>query len=124
MNDKRDELAAFERRAREVLDQSVEGLDARTRSKLTQARYAALAEIGAAKRSRWQWFVPAGSLATVAAVAVAVMVSRNPVPRHEPNTPLEDLEIVAQDENMDMLQDVDFYAWVGSDEQKSQDSGI
>jgi len=36
---------------------------------------------------------------------------------------LEDLEIVAQDENVDMLQDVDFYAWVGSDEQPTQDSG-
>ena len=123
MNDDRDE-AAFERRAREVLGQSVESLDARTRSKLTQARYAALARVDAPRRHRWQWLVPIGSLATAAAVAVVVIVSRNPVPRHEPSGSLEDLEIVAQDENVDMLRDVDFYAWVDTDERAAQDSGI
>jgi hypothetical protein len=37
---------------------------------------------------------------------------------------LEDFEIVAQEENMDMLQDVDFYAWIGTEGQTAQDSGI
>jgi hypothetical protein len=121
VNDKPNELSAFERRARQALDESVEHLDASTRSKLTQARYAAVAAAGT-KRRRWQWLVPAGSLATAAAVAVLVIASRAPIQGHETGGSLEDLEIVAQDENMDMLQDVDFYAWIDTDEQAAKDS--
>lgn len=124
MNKESNELSSFERRAREVLEDSVAGLDAHTRSKLTQARYAALAQVGGSRSRRWQWLVPAGSLATAAAVAVVVLVSRGPAPKHEPSAPFEDLEIVAQEENMDMLQDVDFYAWVDTDEQPAGDSSI
>jgi hypothetical protein len=60
-------------------------------------------------------------LATAAAVAVVVIASRGPVQKHEPSAPLEDLEIVAQEGNVDMLQDVDFYAWVDTDEPSSGD---
>jgi hypothetical protein len=125
VNDERDELTTFERRAREVLEQSVADLDGRTRSKLTRARHAALAEVGGhAKRYRWQWLVPAGGLATVALVAIVIVANRNHVAGHEPSGALEDFEIVAQDENMDMLRDVDFYAWIDTEGQAAQDSGI
>lgn len=123
MNDEPNESTAFERRAREVLGQSVERLDAATRSKLTQARYAALAEVSVTKPRYGRWLVPAGSLATVAAVAVLVMVSRTPGREASAAASLEDLEIVAPEGDVDMLQDVEFYAWIDADEPSAKDSG-
>jgi len=63
----------LERRAREAFEASVEGLDARTRSRLNQARQAATAELGRSRRSRWVVWAPAGALAAAALVAVLLV---------------------------------------------------
>jgi hypothetical protein len=104
----------FENKARELFEDSVERLDARTRSKLTQARNRALDEVkqGAARR-RWVW-APAGGFALAAVVAVGVVMwSGRPSPQPGPAA-LEDLEIVADSEDLELLQDqdVEFYAWL------------
>ena len=64
----------LEHKARQLFEDSVERLDARTRSKLTQARNRALDEVrkGAARR-RWIW-APAGGFAVAAVVAVGVVL--------------------------------------------------
>jgi hypothetical protein len=104
----------FEDKARALFEDSVERLDARTRSKLTQARNRALDEVkkGAARR-RWIW-APAGGFALAAVVGLgAVMWAGRPSPQPGP-TALEDLEIVADSEDLELLrdQDVEFYAWL------------
>ena len=104
----------FEERARALFEDSVERLDARTRSKLTQARNRALDEVkkGAARR-RWI-LAPAGGFALAAVIAVGVVTwSGGPSPQPGPAA-LEDLEIVADSEDLELLQDqdVEFYAWL------------
>lgn len=104
----------FAKKARELFEESVERLDARTRSKLTQARNRALDEVtkGAARR-RWIW-APAGGFALAAVVAVGIVLSSGRTAPQPAPAALEDLEIVADSENLDLLQDqdVEFYAWL------------
>ena len=104
----------FEGKARALFEDSVERLDARTRSKLTQARNRALDEVkrGAVRR-RWIW-APAGGFALAAVVAVGIVLSSGRTPPQPAPVALEDLEIVADSENLELLQDqdVEFYAWL------------
>jgi hypothetical protein len=102
----------LESKAQALFEDSVERLDARTRSKLTQARNRALDEAkqGAVRR-RWIW-APVGGVA-LAAVAAVVMVSGGLRSSSEAGTlALEDIDIVADSENLDMLEDVEFYQWL------------
>ena len=123
MNPNRNEPAeptALERASRELLLASAEALDGRTRSRLTQARHAALAEIGRESARPFRVpgrGLPAGALAAAAVLAVAVWVAR-PVP----STPLaeavtaEDAEMLASTEGPELYaDDPDFYEWAGSD---------
>ena len=103
----------FEDKARALFEDSVERLDARTRSKLTQARNRALDEVkkGAARR-RWI-LAPAGGFALAAVIAVGVVMWSGHPSQPGPAA-LEDLEIVADSEDLALLQeqDVEFYAWL------------
>ena len=102
----------LEHKARALFEDSVERLDARTRSKLTQARNRALDEVkkGAARR-RWIW-APAGGFALAAVVAVGVVLWSGRTAPQPGAAALEDLEIVADSDNLELLQDVEFYAWL------------
>lgn len=103
----------WELRAKSVFDESVARLDGRTRSKLTQARNAALEELRAgAERRRWQR-LPAVGLTAAAVAIVAVMVWSGPHIVSPGEIPLEDMDLVAQPGDLEMLQDVEFYAWLG-----------
>ena len=125
MNEQRPEplLDSFEERSRVLFNDSVEGLDFAVRSRLTQARNAA---IEAASARRRPWFSRVGVLApagmTAAAVLGAVLWLGSPLGQHaatvaDGQTNLEDLEIVASSDEvgadaMDMLQDdIEFYDW-------------
>lgn len=102
----------LEERARALFEDSVERLDARTRSKLTQARHRALDEVtkGAARR-RWIW-APAGGFALAAIVAVVMWSGGLRSGAAPDSLALEDIDIVADSENLDMLEDVEFYTWL------------
>ena len=102
----------FEKKARALFEDSVERLDAGTRSKLTQARNRALDEVkqGAARR-RWIW-APAGGFAVAAVVAVGVVLWSGHTSQQPGEAALEDLEIVADSDNLELLEDVEFYAWL------------
>ena len=114
---------SFEERSRALFQDSVEGLDFALRSRLTQARHAA---VEAASMRRRPWFFRIGVWTPTAGVTAAAILGvflwvGSPLGRHavtvadgQPN--LEDLDIVASSEGsgdtMDMLQDdVDFYDW-------------
>jgi anti-sigma-K factor RskA len=112
--------ARLEQRSKSLLDQSAEDLDARTRSRLTQARHAALEELRRSRRSPvWRW-APVAAMAAVAAVMIAMPV-RDGSRQESPTLLLEDFDLVADSENLELLQDVEFYAWL--DESDGGDSG-
>ena len=103
----------LERKARALFDESVERLDGRTRSRLTQARNRAVDELrsGAVRR---RWLRGPAGLAAAMVVGAAVMlwagVSRNP--QFPGDAPLDDLAIVADAEDLELLRDVEFYTWL------------
>jgi len=115
---------SFEERTRALFHDSVESVDFAMRSRLTQARHAAV-EAAAATRRR-PWFFRLGFLTPAAGVTAAAVLGvflwvGSPLGHHaatvadgQPN--LEDLEIVASSDGsgdaMDMLQDdIEFYDW-------------
>jgi hypothetical protein len=111
----------FEERSRALFNDSVEGMDFALRSRLTQARNAAME----AATSRRPWYTrivvmaPAG--VTAAAVLGAVLWLGSPLVQHvvtvADGSNLEDLELVAASDEgagdaLDMLQDdIEFYDW-------------
>ena len=114
------EQTPFEKRAREVLDESAAKLDGRTLSRLTQARHAALQRTQ--PRHWWRTWVPASAAA--AAGVLAVMVWTGPVT--DPVAPLgaggnggsayEDIDLLADaPEFVAEADDMEFYEWAAAE---------
>ncbi len=108
---------AIEERARAALRESVERLDARTLSKLTQARHTAMAQLQRSRVQRMRRFMlPAGSVAAAALVTVVMWTGYTPSgTRPGAELAVDDVELVANEENLDLLQELEFYSWVGSE---------
>jgi hypothetical protein len=115
MSDKRTrDRQAFEDRTRSLFKASVESLDGRTQSKLTQARHAALGELNPARSGAWTRGRTALVGVTAAAV-LAVWIGLANLGSPAPDTgelPLDDFDIVADAPNLELLEDVEFYAWI------------
>jgi hypothetical protein len=112
-NDNRErEIAA---RARQLFADSMRSVDGQTRSRLAQARAQAV-EAAGARRRRWlpapAVLLPVGGFA--AAVLAVALIWQNPgaPPVAIEPTVLGDLDILLDGENLDLLQDLDFYAWL------------
>jgi hypothetical protein len=108
-----------EDRAKDLFDESVDALDGRTRSALTQARHAALVELEGRKRQgAWRIW---GPLSGIVAAALVIAVVFGPVwttmqqAQESGAMPFEDFDIVADAENLELLEDLDFYAWLDSE---------
>jgi hypothetical protein len=111
----------FETRSQALFQESVEGLDMRIRSRLTQARSAAL-EAASNRRPAlfgWKMWTPAAGLTAAAILGVALWLGS---PLHHQSSILadsqssfEDLDLLASSDEgsadaMEMLQDdLDFY---------------
>jgi hypothetical protein len=102
-------------RAKALFDDSVERLDAETLSRLNQGRQRALQEIHVAgPAGQWARWVPAGGLAAAAVVAVMVWQG-TPVEDAEPAAgSAADFEILLSEDSLDMLEDLEFYSWIGT----------
>jgi hypothetical protein len=111
----------FETRSQALFQESVEGLDMRIRSRLTQARSAAL-EAASNRRPAlfgWKMWTPAAGLTAAAILGVALWLG-SPL-HHQSSIPadsqssFEDLDLLASSDEgsadaMEMLQDdLDFY---------------
>jgi hypothetical protein len=111
----------FEKRTREVLEESVGRLDGRTRSRLTQARHAALASAERPARDWWRSYLPAGAGAAAAVLAVVMWTARPPdvaAPSAQNGSALEDIDLLADGEAPDFVADVDdleFYEWAAGE---------
>ena len=109
---------SLEQRSRALFESSVEQVDMRVRSRLTQARHAALeAASSRPARLRVSWWTPAAGLTAAAVLGVAIWMgspsAQHPVPLADAQS-IEDLDLLAFSEGssdaIDMLQDdVDFY---------------
>jgi hypothetical protein len=102
----------FEERTRAAFEASVDALDGRTRSKLTQARHAALAELNATGSRTWtraRMVLAGATAAGILAVWIGFGDLGSP-PAGE--LLLEDFDIAAEGPNLELLQDVEFYAWI------------
>jgi hypothetical protein len=125
--------STVERRSRALFDEQVANLDAHTRSRLNRARQAALAAAsGQARRPAWssRWLLPVGSAAAVTLVALSAVqllrTDREAMPSSEPVTvasTVDDVEILTSSEELDMLQNVDFYAWLDTQQDGQSGSG-
>jgi hypothetical protein len=110
-----EESAAFERRAKQLFDDSAADLDAATRSRLTQARHRALEELAPRYDRRLRWsLLPAGALAATALVAWLTVWQTPPAPDASLQaTSLADLEILLAEEELEMLDvELEFYGWL------------
>jgi hypothetical protein len=120
----------FERRTRALLESSVEELSGHVRSRLTQARHAALDQVRVARRAPlWQRWVPAGAAASV--VLLALMFTGGhfgtpaPLAAATVASPIDDLELLADSDAFEMTQDqqsgagpasdFDFYEWAAGE---------
>lgn len=112
------ERTEIERRAAELFNDSVERLDGETRSRLNQARQAALAEVEQARRSRWPAWLPVAAAASVAMLAVALW--RLPGGSADPSAggggfvpAPEVVELLGTDADL-VSEDPEFYAWLSA----------
>jgi hypothetical protein len=113
----------FEKRTREVLDESLAKLDGRTLSRLTQARHAALAHKRHPARSGWLTWLPA-SAATAAAVLAVVMwtgtgIDPNPsLAANGSGSAFEDIDLLADGDAPDFVgesDEMEFYEWAAGE---------
>lgn len=114
--------------ARSLLDESAQALDAATLSRLNRARQAALAQRTPRRHAAWM-FLPAG-LAGACALLLAVGLWQG---RRAPTAmPAQaavaasanggvvnagDLDMIASGDDLEMMQDLDFYAWLDAQDQ-------
>jgi negative regulator of sigma E activity len=103
----------FEKRTREVLEESTARLEGRTLSRLTQARHAALDRLQQPMRRRWGLFVPAGA---AAAAVLAVVIWGNRTVPVDPG-PVDDVEMLADGDAPDFVdgEDLEFYEWAAGE---------
>jgi hypothetical protein len=118
MSPEQEPLTPFERNARTVLEESVQRIDARTRSRLNQARQAALAA-AAARPAWWRSFtlMPAAGVGAAALLVAVTLWHREPASElpvlDAQRSAVEDMDLLADSEGLDLMQDGDnsFYEW-------------
>jgi|HubBroStandDraft_4_1064222.scaffolds.fasta_scaffold27283_2 hypothetical protein len=129
MNPVNETVTQFERNARALLEESVSRIDARTRSRLTQARHAAL-EAAGTRRPRWLssfTLMPAASAAGAALLVAFVLWHRQPageLPLEGRSAPVEDIDLLADGEALDLIEGWDgpFYEWATAQTDASGES--
>lgn len=99
-----------------LLDRSAEQLDSRTELRLRQVRRDALLQLEPGKRRNpFRSWAAAGSFAAIAAV-IGVSVWFATVERPVPVAAVDDVEIVASQEPLEVYEDLEFYRWLAKKE--------
>jgi hypothetical protein len=115
-----DSERALEERSRTLFQDSVDNVDMRVRSRLTQARHAALAAAqpggrAAFRTSRWKLWTPAVGATAAVVLGIGLWMGGPGIqPSGVDQTNFDDLDLVASSDGsadaMDMMQDdIDFY---------------
>ena len=99
-------------RIKEILDEESASLDAETQSRLTQARMKAIARLGATEsteqKTAWFGWVPVSAMA---AGLLAVGIYQNQVKHPLPAIYQDPVQQTAA-ENMELLENLEFTAWL------------
>jgi hypothetical protein len=121
MSGQGEQLTDFERLSRQALEESVLRIDGRVRSRLNQARQAAVEAASARRRplfSRFFTLVPTAGAAAAAVLVTMVLWHRGPqieLPVVPDSVHLTDVDLLADGEGLDLVQDGDgsgsFYEW-------------
>jgi hypothetical protein len=121
MSGQGEQLTDFERLSRQALEESVLRIDGRVRSRLNQARQAAVEAASARRRplfSRFFTLVPTAGAAAAAVLVTMVLWHRGPqieLPMVADSGHPVDLDLLADGEGLDLVQDGDgsgsFYEW-------------
>jgi|HubBroStandDraft_6_1064221.scaffolds.fasta_scaffold345491_3 hypothetical protein len=124
-------LTEFERNARALLTQSVSRIDARMRSRLNQARQAALAAAGARRRSlSWRSLTLMPVTGAAAAAMLVVLLWHHepagiemPMPEAQRST-VEDMDLLADNEALELIEGWDgpFYEWAAAQTEANAES--
>jgi len=118
-----EDLTQFERNARAILEESARRIDARTRSRLNQARHAALAAAGTRRRAWWAGFTlmpAAGAMAAALLVAVVLWhrepAGTAPLALDGQHPGVEDMELLTDNDSIDLMEEWDgsFYEWAAA----------
>jgi len=129
-----EELTPFERNARVLLDESVSRIDGRTRSRLNQARQAALAAAAAHERRPFWWrsftLMPAAGAMAAALLAAVVLwhgepTGQSPLAEGQRPAAVEDIDLLADAEALDLMEGWDgssFYEWAAAQNEPSGQS--
>ncbi|MGB5581885.1 MAG: hypothetical protein WBM68_15030 [Woeseia sp.] len=115
------EDAEFLKRAKGAFQESVQGIDAQTRSRLNRGRQQALAA-SEGRAVVWNNWLPLGAAAAVALVAVVMWNAKE-----QPDaftsadftapTMATDFDILLDEDELEMLEDLEFYSWIDLDEE-------
>ena len=118
MNERHEKTAeieeeSFARKAKDVFDQSVQELDAETRSRLNRGRHEALLQLQpGVTHTQWLRWAPVTGVAAAAVVAVVVLTGRPPADELTPPATASDFEILLDEESFEMLEELEFYVWI------------
>jgi hypothetical protein len=112
----RDENELFARQAKRLFDNSVEDMDGQTMSRLNRRRQKALSGL----RSRpamsiLTGWAPAAGVAAAAVVAVVMWSGNRPLNDVAPPSSATDFEILLNEDNLEMLEELEFYSWIDLD---------
>lgn len=113
MNDQEKEKQ-FVANVKKALDLDTQNLDAGTQSRLTRARHRAL---DAGERKGFdirQWFtLPVAGWATAGLIVLGLAIYMNPGHRTLP--PLEDIDLLVAEDNLEFYDGLEFYAWLAEE---------
>ncbi|TLZ27985.1 MAG: hypothetical protein E6K25_11515 [Gammaproteobacteria bacterium] len=122
-------LTEFERNARVLLEQSLSRIDGRTRSRLNQARQAALEAAGARRTAWWRSLTLMPTVGAAAAALLVAVVLWHRQPAGEPPVleaqHAEDMDLLADSEALELLDGWDgpFYEWATAQTDNVQSDG-
>jgi hypothetical protein len=129
MSPQNEPLSAFERNARTVLEESLLRIDARTRSRLNQARHAALEAAQAPRRAWWHSFtlMPAAGAAAAALLVAVMLWHREPagdLPLDAQRPVVEDMDMLADSDALELVEggDGSFYEWAATQGENGESS--
>jgi hypothetical protein len=110
MNGMKESNDKFAKQAKALFDESVDRLDAAALSTLNRSRHRAL-EAASAQTVNWLRWAPVTGVAVAALVAV-LLLQPDPVMVDTMPASVTEMEILLGDESIEMLEDLEFYAWI------------
>lgn len=123
MTDEQRHEERFEAKAKRLFDESVQGIDGRTQSRLNRGRQKALAELARRPANLLAVWAPATGVAAAAVVAVVLWSGNRPPAEIGAASSAADLEILLDEDSLEMLEDLEFYSWIELDADSQADVG-